>query len=47
VNGTAKFISSSLVGLLWTLISPVFSFFLAAVCMAAGTIVLYQAGKQT
>jgi MFS family permease len=46
VNGTAKFISSSLVGLLWTLVSPAFSFFVAAICMAAGTIVLQRAGRK-
>ncbi|MFH1155027.1 MAG: MFS transporter [Pseudomonadota bacterium] len=46
VNGMAKFISSSLVGVLWTLVSPVFSFFLASICMAAGTIVLYQGGRK-
>ncbi|HSF33858.1 MAG TPA: MFS transporter [Candidatus Tectomicrobia bacterium] len=37
VNGTAKFISSTAVGLLWTLVSPVVSFGLAALFMAAGT----------
>jgi MFS family permease len=43
VNGTAKFISSTVVGVLWTAISPVFSFGLAARLMFAGTIVLRQA----
>jgi hypothetical protein len=37
VNGTAKFVSSTTVGLLWTLLSPVFSFSLAALFMAIGT----------
>jgi predicted MFS family arabinose efflux permease len=40
VNGAAKFISSTAVGLLWTLVSPVFSFGLAALLMAAGTAAL-------
>lgn len=46
VNGTAKFISSSLVGVLWTLVSPVFGFTLAAVFMAAGTFYLRKARKK-
>jgi MFS family permease len=37
VNGTTKFVSSTAVGFLWTLVSPVFSFGLAALLMAAGT----------
>jgi len=37
VNGATKFISSTAVGVLWTVVSPVFSFGLAAVLMAAGT----------
>jgi hypothetical protein len=40
VNGTAKFISSTAVGLLWTLVSPVLSFGVAALLMAAGTAAL-------
>ena len=40
VNGTAKFISSAAVGVLWTAVSPVFGFGLAAVLMAAGTVAL-------
>jgi MFS family permease len=47
VNGTAKFISSTVVGVLWTAISPVFSFGLAAALMAAGTVVLRQAAGIT
>ena len=46
VNGTAKFVSSSLVGVLWTLISPVFGFGLAALLMAAGIFFLQTAGKK-
>lgn len=42
VNGTAKFISSTVVGLLWTLVSPVFAFTLAALLMMAGTVVLHR-----
>ncbi|WP_237770720.1 MULTISPECIES: MFS transporter [Pseudomonas] len=40
VNGTAKFISSATVGLLWSAVSPVFAFVCAAVLMAAGTAAL-------
>jgi hypothetical protein len=40
VNGTAKFISSTVVGVLWTAISPVFGFGLAALMMGAGTLAL-------
>lgn len=42
VNGTAKFVSSSLVGVLWTAVSPTFAFGLAAALMAAGTVVLMR-----
>lgn len=42
VNGTAKFLSSTVVGLLWTLVSPVFAFTLAALLMMAGTVVLHR-----
>jgi hypothetical protein len=45
VNGAAKFISSAVVGILWTAISPVFSFGLAAALMAVGTVVLRQAAE--
>ncbi|MCU0560024.1 MAG: MFS transporter [Desulfobacterales bacterium] len=38
VNGAGKLVSSSLVGVLWTVASPVFGFGLAAVLMAAGTL---------
>ena len=42
VNGASKFISSSLVGVLWTAVSPVFGFGLAALLMAAGTVSLLR-----
>ncbi len=42
VNGTAKFVSSTTVGILWTVVSPVFSFGLAAVLMAVGTSLLIR-----
>jgi MFS family permease len=40
VNGAAKFVSSTAVGFLWTAVSPVFGFGLAAVLMLAGTLLL-------
>lgn len=40
VNGVAKFISSAAVGVLWTAVSPVFGFGLAALFMVTGTLVL-------
>lgn len=40
VNGVAKLISSSAVGLLWTAVSPVAAFGLAAALMAVGTLAL-------
>jgi MFS family permease len=40
VNGVGKFVSSTAVGLLWTLISPVAAFSVAALLMAAGTLTL-------
>lgn len=42
VNGAAKLISSSVVGPLWTLASPVAAFVLAAALMAAGMIALVR-----
>lgn len=42
VNGTAKFISSTSIGVLWTVVSPIFSFGLAASLMAFGTILLVR-----
>ena len=43
VNGAAKFVSSATVGLIWTLVSPVFGFALAALLMFAGTVALGRA----
>jgi MFS family permease len=40
VNGTAKFLSSAAVGLVWTFVSPVLSFVVAAALMGAGTLLL-------
>jgi MFS family permease len=42
VNGLAKLIASSAVGLLWTLVSPVVAFNMAAVFMLAGTSLLLR-----
>lgn len=42
VNGTAKFISSAAVGMMWTAVSPVLGFGVAALLMAAGTLALMQ-----
>ena len=42
VNGVAKFVSSSVVGLIWTALSPVLGFGLAALLMAWGTWRLYR-----
>jgi MFS family permease len=42
VNGTAKFISSTAVGVLWTMVSPVFGFGLAALLMGLGTLALMR-----
>ncbi len=46
VNGAAKLVSSTMVGVLWTLVSPAFSFGLAAGLMAAGTFALLRAGRK-
>lgn len=43
VNGSAKFLSSTAVGVLWTAVSPTFSFAVAAAFMAAGAIALVRA----
>jgi MFS family permease len=40
VNGTAKFVSSAAVGVLWTVVSPVLGFGLAALLMGAGSVAL-------
>lgn len=45
VNGTAKFVSSSLVGILWSAVSPTFAFVVATVLMATGTILLNTTKK--
>lgn len=37
VNGTAKFVSSAAVGLVWSAVLPVLAFGMAALFMAAGT----------
>ncbi|RWJ21132.1 MAG: MFS transporter [Mesorhizobium sp.] len=42
VNGTAKFVSSAAVGVLWTAVSPMFAFAVAAIVMAAGTLALLR-----
>ncbi|VVE36986.1 Multidrug resistance protein MdtH [Pandoraea eparura] len=45
VNGTAKFISSATVGVLWSSVSPTLGFGLAALLMAAGTLALLRVGN--
>jgi hypothetical protein len=40
VNGTAKFVSSAIVGMLWTAVSPVLGFGVAAGLMVLGTFAL-------
>ncbi|OJY42659.1 MAG: hypothetical protein BGP08_18855 [Rhizobiales bacterium 64-17] len=40
VNGMAKFVSSAAVGLLWTTVSPILAFGVAACLMTAGAITL-------
>lgn len=46
VNGAAKFVSSTTVGVLWTAVSPVASFGLAAALMLAGTGALARVGRR-
>lgn len=46
VNGLAKFVSSTAVGVLWTVVSPVFSFALAAVLMGTGTVLLAWSARK-
>lgn len=46
VNGVAKFISSAIVGTVWTAVSPTFGFALAAGLMAAGTVALAHLGEK-
>lgn len=45
VNGTAKLVSSTAVGLVWTAVSPVLGFGLAALLMVTGTLVLFRNGN--
>ena len=45
VNGTAKFISSATVGVIWTMVSPVLGFGLAAGMMVVGTLALVRVRK--
>ena len=45
VNGFAKLVASSAVGLVWTLVSPVMGFALAALFMLTGTIALLRIPK--
>ncbi len=45
VNGVAKFLSSASVGVVWSAVSPVLAFALAAVLMAAGTWALWRSGR--
>lgn len=45
VNGASKFVSSTVVGVLWTVVSPVFGFGLAALLMATGTMALLRVRK--
>lgn len=42
VNGTAKLISSSAVGVLWSVVSPEFAFCLSALLMIAGTFAMQR-----
>jgi MFS family permease len=42
VNGIAKFVSSAGVGLLWTAVSPILGFSVAAALMAVGTFALFR-----
>lgn len=42
VNGTTKFVSSAMVGMAWTAVSPLFGFGLAALFMAGGTLSLMR-----
>lgn len=45
VKGTAKFVSSATVGLVWTSVSPALGFGLAALLMVAGTLALFRVGN--
>jgi MFS family permease len=45
VNGVAKFVSSATVGMVWTAVSPIAGFGLAALLMAGGTLALRRVGR--
>ncbi|MEE4609321.1 MAG: MFS transporter [Desulfobacteraceae bacterium] len=45
VNGTAKLISSSMVGIVWTAVSPALGFGLAALLMVTGTLAMGRVKK--
>lgn len=45
VNGATKFISSALVGILWTAVAPAFAFGVGAALMLAGTLLLAASPK--
>lgn len=42
VNGSAKFVSSTMVGVLWSVFSPVVGFGLASLLLAVGTLLLLR-----
>ncbi|KZE29598.1 MFS transporter [Crenobacter luteus] len=46
VNGSAKFLSSATVGVLWTAASPTLAFALAAALMLAGTLAIFRVGRR-
>ena len=46
INGVTKFVSSSVVGIVWTAGSPVLSFGVAMAAMSAGTLVLLYAMRR-
>jgi MFS family permease len=46
VNGCTKFLSSSVLGLLWTVVSPIVGFGLAAIVMATGTLALMRIQRE-
>ncbi|WP_198661280.1 MFS transporter [Acidithiobacillus ferrivorans] len=45
VNGATQFISSAIVGVVWTTVSPVLGFALAAGMMVVGTLALLRVRK--
>jgi MFS family permease len=46
VNGAAKFVSSAAVGLVWSAVSPVLGFGIAALFMAGGTVALARLARR-